>query len=519
MDSEGRRDRPWLRPLCAAVLIAGGLAGPLTAETPLSAIDWLSKSVTTPAPLSETEAAKGVTPSDVTVMVLGGPSPDAAGTLPPSATGFPRALWGLGPGAEIVALIGAERPDPLPALRMLKMRILLAEADPPADLTPPGRLLLARIDRLLDMGAIEEAGALAAAGIQVGGPEADLFRRSFDVAMLAGTEDRACTEMRAQPQLAPTFPARIFCLARAGDWGAAALTLRTAQALGHISPEEDALLSRFLDPDLYEGEPALTPPRPITPLAWRMLDAVGEGLPTATLPLAFSHAELRDTAGWKAQIEAAERLARAGVLDANALLGIYTERLPAASGGVWDRVEAFQRFDTALQAGDPGAVAASLPRAWMQMSGAELEVPFATLFAEDLLRLPLTAEAGALAFRVALLSPVYERAAAARTPLDTQEAFLIGLARGDLAGVTPPDSLARAIAPAFLRPEPGAALSRLLVEERLGEAILTAIDSVGRGVQGDLRGVTEGLSLLRMVGLEQVARQTALQLMLLERRG
>jgi hypothetical protein len=515
MDSDRPRPRPW----GAAALCVIGLAGPLAAETPLSAIDWLSRSVTAPGAPAETAVATGAAPSDVTVMVLGGPSPDAAGILPPSVTGFPRGLWGLGPGDDIVALIGAERPDPLPALRILKMRLLLAEADPPADLKPPGRLLLERIDRLLEMGAIEEAGALAAAGMQGGGPGADLFRRSFDVAMLTGTEDRACADMRAQPQLAPTFPARIFCLARAGDWGAAALTLRTAQALGHIGPEEDALLSRFLDPDLYEGEPALTPPRPVTPLAWRMLDAIGEGLPTASLPLAFAHAELRETAGWKAQIEAAERLARAGVLDANALLGIYTERLPAASGGVWDRVEAFQRFDTALQAGDPGAVAASLPRAWGQMSGAELEVPFATLFADDLLRLPLTGDAGALAFRVALLSPAYERAAAARTPADAIEAFLIGLARGDLAGVTPPDSLARAIAPAFLRPEPGAALSRLLSEQRLGEAILTAIDSVGRGVQGDLRGVTEGLSLLRMVGLEQVARQTALQLMLLERRG
>ena len=46
-----------------------------------------------------------------------------------------------------------------------------------------------------------------------------------------------------------------------------------------------------------------------------------------------------------------------------------------------------------------------------------------------------------------------------------------------------------------------------------------AIDNIGRGVQGDLRGVTEGLSLLRLAGLESVARRTALELMILERRG
>jgi putative component of toxin-antitoxin plasmid stabilization module len=65
-------------------------------------------------------------------------------------------------------------------------------------------------------------------------------------------------------------------------------------------------------------------------------------------------------------------------------------------------------------------------------------------------------------------------------------------------------------------PEEG---NRLLEENRKGEAILVAIDSIARGVQGDLRGVTEGLSLLRAAGLEGVARRTALELMILERRG
>jgi hypothetical protein len=250
-----------------------------------------------------------------------------------------------------------------------------------------------------------------------------------------------------------------------------------------------------------------------------MLEAIGEGLPTAQLPLAFSHAELRETAGWKAQIEAAERLGRASVLDPNVLLGIYTERLPAASGGVWDRVEAFQRFDTALTAADPGAVAAALPNAWAMMASVGLEVPFAELFAERLLRLPLTGREGALAFQIALLSEQYEKAANSHAHADTKDAFLIGLARGNLQGVTPPDSLSRAIAPAFVRATPPADLMALLADKRLGEAVLLAVDRIQRGLQGDLRGVTEGLALFRHVGLEDLARRTALELMLLERRG
>ena len=66
---------------------------------------------------------------------------------------------------------------------------------------------------------------------------------------------------------------------------------------------------------------------------------------------------------------------------------------------------------------------------------------------------------------------------------------------------------------------PSVRARELLDGSRLGEAVLTAIDEVATGVQGELRGVTEGLSLLRIVRLEGVARRTALELMLLERRG
>ncbi|MCZ8133679.1 MAG: hypothetical protein O9248_01430, partial [Rhodobacteraceae bacterium] len=352
-----------------------------------------------------------------------------------------------------------------------------------------------------------------------GSRDPGLFRRSFDVALLTGEEDRGCRIMVESPGLAPTFPARIFCLARSGDWNAAALTLRTGQALGYITDEEDALLSRFLDPDLFEDEPPLSTPARVTPLAWRMFEAIGEPLSTATLPIAFAHAELRPQAGWKAQVEAAERLARAGAISPNVLLGLYTERRAAASGGVWDRVAAFQRFEAALDKGDQGAIARILPEIWSQMTGSELEVPFADLYGTRLSAIPFSGEAAEIAFAVGLLSPDFESIAARHDPANPREAFLIALAEGNLAGLTPPDSLARAIAPAFLGHEPDADLSQLVAEGRIGEAILIAIEKVERGVQGDLDGVTDGLALLRAVGMEKAARRTALELVLLERRG
>ena len=124
-----------------------------------------------------------------------------------------------------------------------------------------------------------------------------------------------------------------------------------------------------------------------------------------------------------------------------------------------------------------------------------------------------------IAFSIGLLSPDFEAVAAARTAKDDREAFLIGLAKGNVTGLAPPDTLARAIAPAFIKHQPSEDLSRLMAENRTGEAILAAIEEIERGVQGDLDGVSDGLTLLREVGLERAARRTALELMLLERRG
>ncbi|MEY5037681.1 MAG: hypothetical protein RL472_787, partial [Pseudomonadota bacterium] len=234
----------------ALPLLAGLMALPVAAESrrkkPLSAIDWLSQPVTAPADTvvptepSPPEAKKkpkikeapvtsgGGLPANVTTSVLGGPSPDAVGLLTPAQTGFPHALWGMGLTDEAAAALTRADPVGLPSLQSLLITVLLAEALPPADAGVEGRLLMARIDKLLALGALEQAQALLDAALPARTPE--LFRRSFDVALLTGNEDRACAALVQAQALSPTLPARVFCMAREGDWSSAALTLRTAQA-------------------------------------------------------------------------------------------------------------------------------------------------------------------------------------------------------------------------------------------------------------------------------------------------
>ncbi len=499
------------------------LGAPARAEAPLSAIDWLSNSLVSPAaqavPVIKEPPVAGAgaaVPGDVTTSVLGQTSLDAIGILPPQVTGLPRNLWGLGRTPDIESLLAAEAPQDLPALQGLLMTVLLAESDPPAD-SQGESLLLARVDKLLSMGALDQARALLDAAGPTTSPET--FRRYFDVALLIGDEDRACAYLKAAPALSPALPTRIFCLARAGNFDAAGLTLDTARALGTVTPEDAALLNRFMNPELDETEDVLTAPSPVTPLALRLFEAIGEPLAVAALPVAFSYADLSDRAGWKSQIEAAERLSRAGALSPNLLLGLYTDQKPAASGGVWDRVAAFQKLDAAVAAKDIRATEQALPLAWQQMTNAELEVPFAALYADKLAKMALQGDAAAIVFHISLLSSDYESLSAARAATSPTDQFLAALAKGDLGAATPTDPMSAAIKTAFTTPQVPPDFTTALDQGRIGEVILMALARIEHGTTGDLRGVTEGLSVLRHIGLEDAARRTALELMLLDRRG
>lgn len=498
------------------VLWASGVA----AQTPLSAIDWLSDSLTTPNSQklhpTGTDIARNALPEDISVSEITGPSPDAVGLLPVSVTGFPKDLWGLSRSSDIAGRLQIDRVDMMPAMQDLIHTLLLAELDPPVDSGPDARLFLARLDTLLSIGALEQAQSLLALSGQ-GRPE--LFRRGFDVSLLLRVEDLGCATLRTTPSLSPTFPARIFCLARGGDWDAAALSLETGRALGFLSDYEDALLARFLDPTLFEGTPRLDVPERPSPLVFRILEAIGEPIPTTTLPRAFAHADLHANTGWKAQIEAAERLVRTGAVDPNQLLGLYGERRPAASGGVWDRVKSVQELDQALRKGDAAAIADKLPLAWQVMQQAELEVAFAKLFSRRLGRVELQGSSADTAFEIGLLSDDYETVANNFIARNDRQRLLQAIAQGNPGPVFGADPITAALQDGFRGDGIPIRLQSLTSNRRLGEAILRSVSLFESGSRGELDELSDGLAFFRAVGLEDVARRAALQLLLLERRG
>lgn len=527
-----------------ALTVALGAAGlPAQAEGPMSAITWLSESIERNAghvgagasgvrsfdpDIGHSslhagfgpDAAAGHSPSGgivtdtISVTSIDAPTPDAVGLIPAARAGLPRDFWADSPPEGWATRLRDLEPETLPALQALIKSLLVVEFDAPVDARHRGALFLARIDKLLEFGALDPALAMID---MVGSDSPELFQRWFDISLLLGAEDSACTALRRRPALSPSYAARVYCLARSGEWTMAALTLRSALALDFISVDEEELLARFLDPEMQEEGPPLPHIARPSPLVWRILEALGEPMPTLGLPLAFAQADLRTTSGWKAQLEAAERLARMGVLPPNQLLGLYTERRAAASGGVWDRVRSIQALEAALATGDAAVIELRLADSFTRLTQVDLAVPFAAIYAERLADLPLEGTGAGIAFQVGLLGPDPAAAARAHRPTSRLEVFLVALAQGAPGRDNAPGVMGGAVADAFaasLPDDPEAAF-----RATHAGAVLDAIAATTIGAEGDPNQLTRGLIGLRRAGLDVVARRAALQLLLSDPRG
>lgn len=504
----------------SALLVAWAcMVQPSLAQSPLTAIDWLERasmaSAAQPKPGAEPPAANSVRTPPVTVTALDKPRVDAVGLLPPSTTGLPETLWQNSDVASLVDQMSKLEDEPLPAIQALYYTLLLAEAQSPVDAAPDARFLRARLDALRAFGAIEPAHALAE---RAGAGTAALFDRWLDLALLLGQASQPCQALVRDPSLTNSLSARIYCTARAGDWPTAALVLDGATSLDVLQEPDATLLQQFLNPEMIEQAAPPAIPAHVTILQFRLFEAVGAAIPTHNLPRPFAMADLRGNSGWKAEIEAAERLARTGAVPGPRLMGLYTERRPAASGGVWDRVEAVQALDNALDMSYTENFSAILQTAWDAARETQLEVVFADLFADRLLARPLPPMARALAFDIVLLSSRYEDASTLVSDPDPDQRFFIETAGGEPSPQAARGALQHQIATAFAQTDPPPEQAALLERGRLGEAILAAAAHITRASGHGRTDLGPALAALRAVGLEDTARRAALQLMLLERR-
>lgn len=495
---------------------------------PLSAIDWLEQALTQPlGPSAPAPRAPAPSPSPelaspdstapaIQTRPLEQTTLDSVGLFAAGRIGLPRDLWGPTPMPLLQEGVAALSADMVPAAQRLMLRMLSAEFAPPHldDDDLAGALLVARLDKLIEVGALEQASQLIeAAPTQT----AALNARAFNIALLLGEEDRACARMQGQLAGSSGEGARIFCLARRGDWQSAYSALGAARALGAMDSSEAALLSRFLEEE--DVDLSVPPPQHLTPMGWRILEALGDPVGTGSLPVAFAHADLRGTSGWRAQVEAAERLTRTGVMQPERLMGIYSQRRAAASGGVWDRVRAVQRLDTALQNGDDAAVADALRTAWPLFEATELENAFARIFADRLAERTLTGASTQMQWAILLLAETRLDRAADLGQTGALAQLALALASGSDLPDRPVAGYGSAILAGFAYDGLPMPQSLWLANGERGRLLLDSLALIADATEGDMLATERGLAALRALGLERDARQIALELLLLDRRG
>jgi hypothetical protein len=248
----------------------------------------------------------------IEVSTLGTTEGPPVGLLDSANGGLGEGLWGGSERAaieDLLSRIPLVSPDPV--LRALAKRIVLTRAA-----APPGpskrALVTVRIEKLLEAGLIEEAGALAA---QASVPnDAEFARVQADALLTANRAADVCGEATAT-RLSAGEPfwlqLRAYCAAAGGDQPTADLTRAVLEAQGNSDKAYDTLVDDVLN---HKSDP----PGPIAhPTAVHLFLLQQAGLPIGEVAAAMGTPAnllaMRDARN-SAQVRfaAAERIARTG---------------------------------------------------------------------------------------------------------------------------------------------------------------------------------------------------------------
>jgi hypothetical protein len=319
-------------------------------------------------------------PQSFQVEGLPPPEVDSIGLAGASEGGFGRSLWaGSDPELILTLLSGmpvASRNPPLAALT----RRLLATGASLDGATEGGRVLSARVERLLAMGDLDSAKQLLD---QLPPSEGDsaLARLAAEAALLAGDDAGAC---QRAANLAPTSDGEfwaevvVYCRLAAGDQDGARLGLDLLREAGQT---DDAvffqLASMVADDAAGAAPPALASPQPAH-LA--LLRLAGQPLPAQSLaalpPAALTAAAREPGLAGDHQLELAERAFRTGGLAGSDLAAIYAERTAAGNalaevGTAWGPPARAMAYRAAREVQTPADLATLLDATWRAASGDE----------------------------------------------------------------------------------------------------------------------------------------------------
>jgi hypothetical protein len=311
--------------------------------------------------------------------------------------GFERTLW-AGSDPQLVLTLLARLPvtSANPPLRALTRRLLVTGAPLDGGMTG-GRVLSARVERLLAMGDLDTAKRLLDQ-LPPSRGDSQLARLAAEAALFDGDDPGAC--QRAN-DLAPTggaaFWAKIavYCRLAAGDEAGARLGLDLLREAGQT---DDAAFFQLASAVADGRADGTAPPLP-SPAAVHvaLLRLAGVPLPASSLadpPAAVLTVAAREPklAGDR-QLESAERAFQAGGLTAADLGAIYAKAAPAGDAlssvrSAWGPEARAMAYRAAGEQHNPQDLATLLAATWQAAKGDE-RLLVAQVFAERFADLPI----------------------------------------------------------------------------------------------------------------------------------
>ena len=475
----------------------------LAAQTPLSAIDWLSKENSKfQKSLIDEKNTETENTNDIKVSTLASNEYQAIGLLPIYVTGIPTTIWRSSSFDDLVYSFKTMPIFKYSPIQELVYSLLLAEARPPLNEPKRYAFLEARLNTLLNYGAVDPAIALIERASPL--PER-MIPLLFDISLLSSNNFPICDPIFQNTKNRELQAELIYCYARKGDWLTAHLILKTGEVLEDLNVREVSLLDRYLEVDFnVDLNALLPPPELITPLEYRLYEAIGEPIPAEYLPIQYSQSDLSGENGWRAQVVAAERLSLTGAIPENQILGVYTSNNPGVSGGMWERVKVVQDLDFALEHEED--FEHYFQNAWRVFKKTDQITVFAKLFGLRVFEKNLSVKSREIAANLLLLTNNFRLTKGYWNSSDIR----FGLTTGDFSQVKASNEIEKIILKVFTEPSIPFLVEQKLNQGKLGEVILNALLQFETGIDGNLKDFSESLSTLNLIGLDNTARRAAL---------
>ncbi|MFL2801671.1 MAG: hypothetical protein ACJ0DD_02775 [Paracoccaceae bacterium] len=361
----------------------------LYANDPRSSINWLAEKINDP-PVFYTNPSLNFNNinDDIEKLNLPGISKNSIGIFPSIKIGIDSDVWKNSNELEISQLLGKIDISDLYYLNRLLKRILLIEADPPIIVNGKefsGTFFLrARILKLIQIGALDDAEALLLDADPSTDPKLiDLWSK---ISFLTFRFDKFCNSVLKSHFLFIDPAHKIICLARSGDWNAAALSLATYSSINEIESDYEKLLINYLD---HEAELEITNKDLCSidkPILVYLCNFSNVGVKNLSSDAKYLYNDLGRSKSIRSRIIASEELVKSGALNPNILFSIYKVKQPSTSGGVWARAKLVQDLENIfkIQLNNSKALENHLKLMIEEFLKNKLLSPFAEFYSETL---------------------------------------------------------------------------------------------------------------------------------------